>query len=958
MTRPWFRVPGWWLAGLTALTTVAASAAPAPARDTLTNGRVTAEFADGRCIRLHDARAGRALEFADETCAIVVGEERLAVPGLKAAGVKKQRERLVYTYDAGQGRTLDVIYELKRDWHFVSKQLRLTLPQDAVVRLEAVELLRAKVGTAVAENIPIGGGSKGAFLRLGREGATAPAAGAFLVIQNPFMKYEFKDGALAMGYVTAMEWKGAYGAFESDRACLGLHPLTGHRLPMRSLPEWRYEPDPAAALAGQVQLDTAETDAMTRCVAAFLLINPKQSDRIHIPWCENDYQIDVGKPEGRVEYKRIMDQAAAVGCRHLLLTPENSAVSLRKENTDAWAWENVLFLGLGPKVRTGEWVPGRDPIPPTIRELLDYAKGRRLGIMAYVYPTLGFKQNPEWTAWCKGETGGYRGVDTGIRSFQDWFVDLLVKFQKATGITGYCFDHWWIAYTEKEATSQYAQWYGCRRILEELRRRLPDIVIDGRQQYHWFGPWTWLAGSYPHPMMSDEQPGSYENFPDLHFDRVSAARQRFAAWMFRNEQFTPNEILPGFMTHQSERNNAKGQNVRDEYFHVRDWDLLGWRYSVIASIGTAPFWHVVNYIPSRDPDEFRLFPAGDQRWFRKWFDWTDRNMATLRKMRTIIGPPTLGRIDGTAAIDGDRGFIFLFNPNYRLMTAEFTLDESIGVTKGDRFVLRELYPVEGRLHAAPGGTWAKGEPVRMPIKGPEARVLELVPADELDLPAVLNVTGSVKVSRGGEVEITGARHLHGHRRDIVVLLARDTPVTRVRVNGVAIGNFEQKGRVLAVPVMFGGLSFSHCPQVGRYDPAFAGPVFRGSFTVPARVFAQLEARRKAWPVPYTEEDLVAPWLGSYRLLLFALIADPKDTWNVEMTIDGQPVEMKKAYGSVFPTSRERTFLGFYADVSSLKPDVPHQVEVRLPEGLRPGQFQGLFFENVEAELTDEVSGTK
>jgi hypothetical protein len=62
--------------------------------------------------------------------------------------------------------------------------------------------------------------------------------------------------------------------------------------------------------------------------------------------------------------------------------------------------------------------------------------------------------------------------------------------------------------------------------MEELRRRVPDIAIDGRQAYHQYGPWSWLAGSYPHPTSDDEQPESFVAFPELHFDSVSADRQR------------------------------------------------------------------------------------------------------------------------------------------------------------------------------------------------------------------------------------------------------------------------------------------------------------------------------------------------------------------------------------------------------------------------------------------------
>jgi len=48
-----------------------------------------------------------------------------------------------------------------------------------------------------------------------------------------------------------------------------------------------------------------------------------------------------------------------------------------------------------------------------------------------------------------------------------------------------------------------------------------------------------------------------------------------------------------------------------------------------------------------------------------------------------------------------------------------------------------------------------------------------------------------------------------------------------------------------------------------------------------------------------------------------------------------------------------TFVGFYADVSRLESDRPHRFELEVPV-MRPGQFRGLFFDNVEPEYTSVV----
>jgi hypothetical protein len=913
---------------------------------------ISADFNDTGLTRITAQDTGVVLDFADDSASLKVNGETFAMPGLKLTDARADKDSVTYTYAAGDKR-LQVKYELKPGWHFVSKHLILTLPQGKTAKINTVNAFRANLRTPVSREIAANRTTGAFFLRLGETSSSA-----FLTVQNPFPQWERNGDAVTLGYTPELEWRAAYGPFESDRVCIGLCKRGAFEFPLRNLPEWKYVQDPDRAFEGQQTLDLAESEAMRQCVAAFAVFKPEKSLRVHVPWCENDYQIDVGTAEGRTEWKRIIDQCAAVGVTDTLFTPANSAVAPLSENTDAWGWENCLWLGLGQKIRKGEWDIANDPVPPSIQEMMDYAKAKKVRLIAYAYPTMPWKQNPEWTAWCGGKTGGYVGVDTGVRSFQDWLLDQLVAFHKRTGISGYSFDHWWIAYepTKEGAmpTSKYAQWYGCRRILEELQRRVPGIIIDGRQQYQWFGPWTWLGGSYPHPTTSDEQPGSFENFPDLHFSRVSGNRQRWATWYFHMENFTPWELVPGYMTHQTPRNDAKGQCVRDRPFHTRDWDLLGWRYSVISSVATAPFNHVVDLLPARDLTEVKHFTRADQEWLKGWMDWTDAHRALLKKLRPIIGPPAFGRMDGTAAIDGDHGFVFLFNPNYRELNAVFALDQSIGVTAGDAFVLRELYPRGGVLCGNPaGGAWKRGDRVSISIKGPDARVFEIVPAAQVPRPALLGAAGKAAL-QGAELVLSGVFGPTGHTLDLTVLLPAGSTVTKAVVNGGALP-FQRHGDSVVIPVTFAGMRFDHCPQIGTIAPDFAGTTYRAELQIPGHVAGQLAARRESWPVSYTAEELLATWRGSDRLLLFIQLADPQDVWDVGLRIDGRPVEVKKAYSDVFPLGRERTFTGFYADVSGLNDNAPHQLEVTLPDGLKPGQFQGLFLENVETAYTGELT---
>lgn len=916
---------------------------------TLENGRLKAEFNDHGLVALSDVRTGRRVVFSSDPTGVTIGGQRISVEDLGPAEVETKPAKLTYRY-VRDPYTFDVAYELRPGWEFLSKQIIVTSAGRSALRLKNIALLDSKLDRPVLDELKLADGRWGSFCRFGAAGSPsgAPAWGLFFAVQNPFLAWKRDGQSVSASYAPDMDWSPDYGPFASDRLCLGIYELSGTRFPAKATPEWKFVADYGKLLSDAATIDANEVEALTDCVKAFLLYYPART-RVHIPWCENDYQIDVGTPGGVEEYKRIMDRAAELGANYLLYTPANRELSRLEDNADAWGWENVLWFGLGQKIRKGEWDPETDDVPPGLRAMVDYAASKNLKLMAYAYPSLPFLQKPEWTKWAGDKVGGSSGADTGVRSFQDWWIAKLLAFVRRTGAAGFSFDHWWIAYDN--ASSKYAQWYGCRRILETLRREAPDIVIDGRQQYQNFGPWTWLAGSYPHPTMTDEQPESFTAFPDLHTDRVSADRQRFAAWTYRVERFTPPETTPGFMTHQSERSDEKDVMRRDR-FRPRDWDCLGWKYSVLSSIGTAPFNHVIDFIPARDPEEFKALSDEDKAWFRRWLDWTEENAKYLHALRPIIGPPMVGRADGTAAVVEDRGFVFLFNPNPGRVEARFRLDASIGLVKAEQFVVREVHPEEGKVLGSAEGFWKAGSEVVVPLSGADARVFEIFPAPEkLEEPVLFNAPGTISF-RSGRLALTGISGEPGTTAEALVLLPEGKTVRALSVNGVAYP-FKQAKNLVPVTVRFSGKAFGRLQRVGAYDPDFTGGTIKAKFTMPARIFKQLADRKAKWPVNYTEDDLRAPWLGPWRLLLFAAVAEPLESMDVSVKIDGKPVEVRKAYNSAYPHEAKRTYLGSYVDLSALKPDTPCEIEVTLPP-LEPGRFLGLFFENIEPESTERI----
>jgi hypothetical protein len=439
-------------------------------------------------------------------------------------------------------------------------------------------------------------------------------------------------------------------------------------------------------------------------------------------------------------------------------------------------------------------------------------------------------------------------------------------------------------------------------------------------------------------------------------------------YWYRNYQFAPAEILPGYMTHQTERavnippDSVTGRHPREiklmeSAYRLRDWDYLGFKYSVLSSIATAGWNNVVDMIPARDPQENRAFKgSADERWIRSWLAWAVEHKAYLEHTVSILGPPAIGKPDGTAAILGDRGYVFLFNPNYKQVEAEFSLGSHIGLNGGREFLIRELFPDEGRTVGKPGaGIWQLGDTVRMILDGTSATVLQIEPAAETSKePQVVNASpksGQLPPSAtvvGSDLKLEHVFDEPGTSQEIGVILTGSDAVHRMTINGISVP-FRQRDRYVFAAVSFAGTRFGRAQQVDLVKGEDG--IYTGAFVVPKRICAQRKTIENAWPIAWRPEDYRTTWLVPSRLLLFVQFAEPNDTMRVTLTVDNKNVRLSKAYSSV--RAHAASFVGFYADLSAIKPDVTHTVRLQIPAD-NSQQFQGVFFENVEPEQTDRL----
>ncbi|MGA8233740.1 MAG: hypothetical protein WB795_19855, partial [Candidatus Acidiferrales bacterium] len=950
----------------------AAIVAPSQAQSLhLNNEHLAAQFGPRGLVSITGQPSGFTVNFPREEFSLTVDQQLFDSSRMPGPVVKQEQNGIAYYYQ-DRGYSFRVFYEIRDGWKFLTKSLQITDTPGSSYTVKQIEPVRIALDAKIqstftpAAYLPQFGPpgkdfrnslatrSFGTFLRL-----QAEQQGVMLLVQNPFLEVGRNGQNTSLSYAPEMQWRKEWGPFLSDLAIIGIYRQSDERIPAKMVYEWKLSAGGGGAEDGA---EVSEIQAFSDCVRQFLIHPSPNPISVEVGWTLNDYQINVATPGGQAEYKRVMDTTSTLGLRTLLYAPANSDLSDIANDADDWNWEHVTWFGLGQQIRAGKWDAEKSAIPDSVSTMLDYAKSKNIALLAYVYPSLPYAGNSDWIVSDPQKKTKSSYATLSSRDFQDFLIHELLDFKHRTGIAGYSFDY---AFLNLPGSSSYSQWRGWRRVLEVLRESEPDIVIDGRQTYQMYGPWSWLAGSYPHPTGNDEQAESFTPYPDLHFDRVSADRTRFVNYWYRNYQFAPQEVIPGYMTHQTPRDvnlpvtdGAKHEERSETVytsFRARDWDYLGFKYSVLSSIATGGWNNVFDMLPGRDPEEFQHFSEVDKSWIRHWLEWTVAHKDFLRNTRTILGQPVMDRVDGTASIIGDHGYLFLFNPNYRTLPAHFRLGVSIGLSEGKQFLLRELYPSEGKLIGKPGaGVWNYGDDVEFKLDGTTATVLELIPLPQGGAPTLVFGTDASDPSKpvtanleNGVVHLMDVAGAPGTAQEVGVLLPDDFDVKGMTVNGKVVG-FVRHGRYLSAQVKFAGELFSHSQELSLHSDSNGS--MTGSFVVPQRIMQQLARRQESWPIPWTKEDYQTTWLAPERLLMFVQFAEPDDTMKVQMALDGAAVELTRAYASV--REHAASFVGFYVDMSHVTPDATHTIRLTLPK-LDPGRFQGVFFDNVETEYTDQ-----
>ena len=97
----------------------------------LVNDRLAAEFGDRGLVALVERDTAAPYRFRRDDFAVVVGGARYDSRTLPLPTRTLSPERVTYTWATGQA-SIDVMYELQRDWRFLSKQIAIRSTRPAI----------------------------------------------------------------------------------------------------------------------------------------------------------------------------------------------------------------------------------------------------------------------------------------------------------------------------------------------------------------------------------------------------------------------------------------------------------------------------------------------------------------------------------------------------------------------------------------------------------------------------------------------------------------------------------------------------------------------------------------------------------------------------------------------------------------------------------------------------------
>ena len=347
----------------------------------------------------------------------------------------------------------------------------------------------------------------------------------------------------------------------------------------------------------------------------------------------------------------------------------------------------------------------------------DYLCGR-LFCPHYNYPHKSYLHlveqmgKPRWIRInAKGEKDG---LCMGDHEYADYLIRTMVDHNRKFGERLLCLDMWSIVPCHAKGHDHapgdvYQQVAGLVRLMQALNAISPDFLVwtnigifDALMpKLAWFNPNCYLTD--PHMRQYAPTLNALKLLGDSRREQmVSLHDQSFVPW--RNYTNYEYYISPGSRVHDL------------EFFEYSFLQGL----AVTPNIGLGEARSFLNRVPSGKREYCESF-------MRRWMDFIRKQFHIWKHTARVGDAPGLGKAEIYAHMLPDHGYLCLINPNPFPQTVRFRLDGSIGLSRGSRLSIHEIYPQQCLIAEQPLPYAAHGSSIECALAPHSVRYLEIRP---------------------------------------------------------------------------------------------------------------------------------------------------------------------------------------------------------------------------------------
>lgn len=373
---------------------------------------------------------------------------------------------------------------------------------------------------------------------------------------------------------------------------------------------------------------------------------------------------------------------------------------------------------------------------------------------------------PDWLI--KGVDGSMGPECLGVQEYTDMLTDRLLTHNKKYGLQLICLDFLNIRPCHADdhdhpAGDTYQQVLGLVGLLRALNEVDEDFLIWSNSG-NWIDLMPKLIWYNPNVYLTD--PHVREYAPHLNVLQNLGNGRREQMVSVHEHYFVPYSAFTNYEYYLAPNSRLSDTKVFEYSF------LQG--LAVTPNIGLGEIRSFLNRIPSQDKERITAF-------IKHWLAFIRDNYEVWRHTSRLGDAPGVGAAEVYGHIKDDKGFLCFVNQNAFPVSRTLVMNGSIGLSKGESFFLKEIYPDDGPIIEQSLPYALKNDSIHFILEPYSVRIIEVKPQLIPTYPIVYGAE-PIAVEKKSDTYAIMLRIPQGVTRDLGIVVPAGEEVVGVMAN--------------------------------------------------------------------------------------------------------------------------------------------------------------------------------